>query len=81
MPILGPTTSIGVAKILRRIGSWLGWPAAPWGPLAVHLKNKHSVCLTVLGFRLSMHKIRLARMVVVGSRRFVAGFGAGFLRL
>jgi hypothetical protein len=25
MPILGPTTSIGVAKILRRIGSWLGW--------------------------------------------------------
>src|SRR5215207_7031062 len=30
-----------------------------------------------LGFRLSMQQIGLARMVVVGSRRFVAGFGAG----
>jgi hypothetical protein len=34
-----------------------------------------------LGFRLSMQRIRLAGMVVVESRRFVAVFGGGFLRV
>jgi hypothetical protein len=44
-------------------------------------QNRHALRARLLGFRLSMQQIRLARRVVVGSRRFVAGFGAGFLRV